>query len=354
MLVRSIGKTGKTSRRRIMSRLFSTCEGEVRRSMTLFTGRGDVASRYRHLYSEFQNVSSVRDVKIDFDTRDVYEHVEECRRLGIKEIPTILYRYGDEEHVLKGANSKNLTETLSVLGVKFDETSPMAIRTLGDLLAERTEIVDMDSAAADDDGCNGDHDDVGTINNLKVLESVEQDQILMACLEDVLSEADEMELLWENEQRRARKEEEERKREGFLVEDVKRVSRTSTRKQSSPISSDVMELLNLLNDVDDDVEVRGLKKTSRSSHTSSKTKESTKRRVNKNGVTKKHVAKFKTRTTTIDSTNKRKKKKRASRRSAGMSPYSSSTEPISEKKFISTSASYYSTRSGLTSTDLKR
>ena len=106
--------------------------------MTLFTGRGDVANRYRHLYKEFQLVESVRETDIEFDTRDVYDHVEECRALGIKEIPTVLYRYGDEEQLLEGASSKCLTDTLSSLGVKFDETNPMAVRTLGDLLAERT------------------------------------------------------------------------------------------------------------------------------------------------------------------------------------------------------------------------
>mgnify|MGYP001200722631 CR=1 FL=1 len=186
-------------------------------------------------------MSSVREREIEFDTRDVYDHVEECRALGIKEIPTVLYRHGGEEHILEGASSKCLTDTLSSLGVKFDETNPMAVRTLGDLLAERTEIVHIEDES---DELN---DDVVEVESAK-------DPVLLACLESVLSEAEEMELLWKNEQRRLRQKEDEdrrrrrrRRRKESSIEKTHHTNTVKTKKESV-ISSDVMELLNLLKD----------------------------------------------------------------------------------------------------------
>ena len=314
-------------------------------SMTLFTGRGDVANRYRHLYKEFQNVSSVREREIEFDTRDVYDHVEECRALGIKEIPTVLYRHGGEEHILEGASSKCLTDTLSSLGVKFDETNPMAVRTLGDLLAERTEIVHIEDES---DELN---DDVVEVESAK-------DPVLLACLESVLSEAEEMELLWKNEQRRLRQKEDEdrrrrrRRRKESSIEKTHHTNTVKTKKESV-ISSDVMELLNLLKDPENE--------KNKESHPNDKSRGVMKRRkqrkrqpdkvystTGKKSHTRRNESanrgQERTMTTSngFDTTKKRQKKKRSSRRPASKLPL----EPLSVKKYLSNSASCYSTRSG--------
>ena len=86
------------------------------------------------------------------------------------------------------------------------------------------------------------NDDVVEVESAK-------DPVLLACLESVLSEAEEMELLWKNEQRRLRRKEDEDRRRRRTVSSVeKKHSNTVKTKKASVISSDVMELLNLLKD----------------------------------------------------------------------------------------------------------
>ena len=71
------------------------------------------------------------------------------------------------------------------------------------------------------------NDDVVEVESAK-------DPVLLACLESVLSEAEEMELLWKNEQRRLRrKEDEDRRRRRRTVSSVekKHSNTVKTRKR---------------------------------------------------------------------------------------------------------------------------